>query len=155
VPFNIEANWELPIQLRLGHTGAIYECPDLAGIPEGAGIYIFGRNYGGRITPFYVGRAENLRCRIKQQFNSVKLMTNIREGKTGTRFLIYCQPRPRRGQPIKRVIRIMEESLIAYILSQGYELMQKQGLKRPNHTLSFRGNRTSEGIIRRFMRIRA
>jgi hypothetical protein len=155
VSLNIEAEWGQPIPLQEARSGAIYECPDLTTIPEGPGIYIFFREHGKQITPLYVGRAEKLRRRIKQQFNSVKLMTSIREAQTGSRFLIYCEPKPKRGQKMKSVIRIMEEALIAHLLSKGYDLMQKQGIKRPTHTLSFRGNRTSEGISARFMRVRA
>jgi hypothetical protein len=155
VSLNIEAEWGQPIPLRSARSGAIYQCPDLTTIPEGPGIYIFYREHGRQRTPFYVGRAEKLRRRIKQQFNSVKLMTSIRDAETGSRFLIYCQPRPKRGQQMKRVIRIMEEALIAHLLSENYELMQKQGVKRPSHTLKFRGNRTSEAISPRVMRVRA
>jgi hypothetical protein len=106
LPLNIEAEWEQPLPLHLAHSGAIYECPDLNEIPAAPGIYVFGRDYGGKITAFYVGRAENLRRRIEQQLNSVKLMTGIRDAEAGKRFLIYCQPRLRRGQQVKRVIRI-------------------------------------------------
>ena len=152
---NIDAQWEQPIPLQLAHTGAIYERPDLDQIPEAPGIYVFGRDHGGRITPFYVGRAENLRRRLGQQFNSVKLMTSIRDAETGSRFLIYCQPHIKPGQKAKSVIRIMEDALIAHILSEGFELMQTQGLRRPNHAIKFHGNRTSEGIVPRLIRLRA
>jgi hypothetical protein len=155
VSLNIEAEWGQPIPLRSAARGAIYECPDLIAIPEGPGIYIFYREHSKQVTPFYVGRTEKLRRRIKQQFNSVKLMTSIRDAETGSRFLIYCQPRPKRGQQMKAVIRIMEEGLIAHLLSEGCELMQKQGVRRPTHTVKFRGNRTSEAISPRFMRVRA
>jgi hypothetical protein len=51
------------------------------------------------------------------------------------------------------VISILEQALIAHALSEDFELLQKQGTKTPNHTISFQGNRTSEDLAPRRMRV--
>jgi hypothetical protein len=150
---NIEATWSQPITLRLAKSGAIYECEDPDSVPSRAGVYVFGREHGDSAAPLYIGKALNLRRRIEQQLNSVRLMTGIREAQIGGRFLIYCMPVLKRGQRIVRVISILEQALIAHALAEDFELLQKQGTKTPNHTISFQGNRTSEDLAPRRMRV--
>jgi hypothetical protein len=134
---NIEASWSRPIRLRPVMYGTIYECENPEQIPTDSGVYIFGREHGDAAAPLYIGKALNLRRRIDQQLNSVRLMTGIREAQIGTRFLIYCTPQLKRGQ---KAIR-------------DFELLQKQGTKTPNHTIRFQGNRTSEDLAPRRMRV--
>ena len=150
---NIEASWSRPIQLRAVLYGAIYECEDLDQIPTDSGVYIFGREHGEAAAPLYIGKALNLRRRIEQQLNSVRLMTGIREAQAGGRFVIYCTPQLKRGQRALRVITILEQALIAHALAEDFELLQKQGTKTPNHTIRFQGNRTSEDLAPRRMRV--
>ena len=83
---NIEAVWSRPIRLRLARFGAIYECEEPDSIPTESGVYIFGREHGDAAAPLYIGKALNLRRRIEQQLNSVRLMTGIREAQSGGRF---------------------------------------------------------------------
>jgi hypothetical protein len=137
----------------LARYGAIYSCDDLFNIPTASGIYIFGREHGEAAAPLYIGKALNLRRRIEQQLNSVRLMTGIREAQSGGRFVIYCVPQLKRGQRAVRVISILEQALIAHALAEDFELLQKQGTKTPNHTIRFSGNRTSEDLAPRRMRV--
>jgi hypothetical protein len=150
---NIEAAWSWPLELRLARSGMIYECADLEAIPIEPGVYVFGREHGYSVAPLYIGQALNLRRRIDQQLNSVRLMKGIYEAPRGTRFLIYCVPRLKPGQKARKVIGIMENAIIAYALSEDFELLQKQGTMTPNHTISFAGNRTSQAIAPRRMRV--
>jgi hypothetical protein len=155
VPLNIEATWNQPIEIFEAKSGAIYACPELSLIPEEPAVYVFGRQHGNNVEPLYIGKALNLRQRMKQQFDSVRLMSSLKEGGNGIRFLIYCIPALKRGQPARKVIKVLEDSLIAHALSEGHELLQKQGTLRPNHTIRFSGNRTSEAIAGRLIRLRA
>lgn len=155
MPLNIDARWSQPIDLRLAKAGAIYECEKLQEIPSEAGIYIFGRCHGESRTPLYIGKALNLRRRIEQQLNSVRLMTGIKEAQNGSRFLIYCVPQIKRGQRVAQVVKLLEDALIAHALAFDHELLQKQGTKRPNHTIKFSGNRVSEALAPRHMRVSA
>ncbi len=155
MPLNIEARWSHPIIIRLAKVGAIYECEDLHEIPSEAGIYIFGRCHGESRAPLYIGKALNLRKRIEQQLNSVRLMTGIKEAASGNRFLIYCVPKIKPGQRATQVVKLLEDALISHALAFDHELLQKQGTKRPNHTIKFSGNRASEAIAPRKMRVSA
>ena len=150
---NIEALWSHPIALRLARSGAIYELDYLGSIPEEPGVYVFCRAYGDSVAPLYIGKALNLQRRIEQQLNSVRLMTSIRDAQSGLRFLIYCVPQLRPGQRAVRVVAILEDALIAHALAEDFELLQKQGTKTPNHTIRFAGNRISERLAPRRMRV--
>ena len=150
---NIEAVWSKPLGLKVAKWGAIYECKALDEIPSLPGVYIFGREHGDAAAPLYIGKALNLRRRIEQQLNSVRLMKGILEAQIGGRFVIYCTPLLKRGQRAVRVISILERALIAHALSEDFELLQKQGTMTPNHKISFQGNRTSEDLAPRRMRV--
>jgi hypothetical protein len=82
-------------------------------------------------------------------------MRRMEQAETGQRFFMYCTVSMKRGQKIASVLKVLEGALIAYTLGEGYELLQKQGTRRPSHTVKFSGNRTSEAIVPRFMRLRA
>jgi hypothetical protein len=154
LPLNIDAAWSKPIKLSEARSGASYVCPNLAHLPEEPAVYIFGRQHGNSIAPLYIGKALNLRQRLEQQFDSVKLMSRLKSAGNGSRFLIYCEPTLKRGQKAAKVIKVMEDALIAHALAEGHELRQKQGTLRPNHTIKFAGNRTSEAIAGRLVRLR-
>ncbi len=155
MPLNIDATWGKPIELSESYSGTAYICPELTLLPEEAGVYVFGRRFGNSVTPIYIGKALNIRQRIAQQFDSVRLMSSLKDAANGSRFLIYCVPQLKRGQKVRNVIKVMEDALIAHALAEGHELRQKQGTLRPNHTIGFSGNRTSEAIADRFIRLRA
>jgi hypothetical protein len=92
VPLNIDAVWAKPIKLKETGTSATYICPELTLFPEEPAVYIFGREFGDNVTPIYIGKALNLRQRMQQQFDSVKLMSRLKSAANGSRFLIYCLP---------------------------------------------------------------
>src|SRR5580704_12832839 len=139
LPLNIDAAWSKPIELSETRSGASYVCPDLKGLPEEPVVYIFGRQHGKSIVPLYIGKALNLRQRMEQQFDSVKLMSRLKSGGTGSRFLIYCTPTLKRGQQATKVVKVMDDALLALALAEGHEVRQKQGTLRPNHTIKFAG----------------
>jgi hypothetical protein len=150
---NIEAVWSRPLELKLVNSGAIYRCGEIESIPYEPGCYIFGRAYDDYAAPLYIGKALMLRRRIEQQLDSVRLMTGIREAQKGGRFVIYCTPLLKRGQRAVKVISILEQALIAHAMSEDFELLQKQGTKTPNHTISFQGNHTSLELAPKNMRV--
>jgi hypothetical protein len=73
---DLHLEWGVPHRLRRSTGDGIYEV-DLSHIPEVPGIYIFLRVHGNLREALYVGKANNLRARIKQQLNVVKLMRGI------------------------------------------------------------------------------
>ncbi len=101
-----------------------------------------------------MGKSKNVRRRISQHLNSVKLMTAIYESQAVKRWVISCAPKFKPGQEKTKILRVLENGLIDYMMAEGFELKQKQGTKRPNHKISFTGNRDSERLVPRKMRVR-
>jgi hypothetical protein len=154
LPLNIEACWTQPVPLRRATAGAIYDCHEIDELTAEAGIYVFYRKHGERFEPLYVGKSTNIRKRVVQHLNSVRLMTAIKEAGTGGRYVIGCQPLAKPGQDVNKVLKILENGLIDYFMAQGFSLKQKQGTNRPNHQIHFTGNRSSEALVERSMRVR-
>jgi len=154
---NIDATWYKPLVLKDGNAdNLIYSCPKFDSVPEAAGVYIFGREYGDAIFPLYIGRSTNLRLRLEQHLeHSVRLMNNIQKAPAGTRFFLFCTVSLKRGQKEESVLQTLESALISHALAEGHQLLNEQGTRRPNHTIRFKGNRTSEAIAPRFMRVRS
>jgi hypothetical protein len=155
MPLNIHAKWNQPVVLTLGGAGAIYSCPDIGNVPDTAGVYVFYRQFGDNVIPLYIGMAANIRGRLEQYLNSVRLMVAIVNALAGGRYFMCCEVEFRRGQDRRKVLKTLESALIAHALAEGHELLNKQGIKRPNHTIQFTGNRASESLAPRFMRMRA
>lgn len=107
----------------------------LEDIPKVAGIYIFLRVHGSTMEALYVGKANNLRTRIKQQMNNLSLMHGIKSAQNGTRRLVYAEFSPRPGQQRSKAIPICEQTLIRYYLAQGHNLLNIQGVKLKFHEL--------------------
>lgn len=61
-----------------------------AEIPTTAGIYVFLRVHGVSAEALYVGKATNLKSRIKQQLNKLKLMTAILNATNGERRIAFA-----------------------------------------------------------------
>jgi hypothetical protein len=154
MPLNIEAGWSKPVRLSLAPAGAIYSCDELDRLPAASGVYIFYRKHGDRLTPLYVGKTGNVRKRIVQHLDSVRLMKAIYEAEAGGKYVICCEPHVKPGQDLTAVLSVLENALIDYFMGEGFELKQKQGTKRPSHQISFTGNRISEKLVGRGMRAR-
>lgn len=144
------------MELRDGRSeGLIYYSDHLDEIPENAGVYVFGRIHGDNVEPIYIGKAGNLRRRIRQHFEgSIRLMHRLQEAKTGARVVLIGEWKSKRGQREERVLPIVERMLIKYALAEGYELFNEKGTKTPVHTLAMTGNRSiCSGLFRREMKI--
>jgi hypothetical protein len=155
VPLNIHAKWHQPIPLTPNTIGTIYSCPDIESVPETAGVYVFGRQFGDNAYPLYIGQARNIRKRLVQNLDRVHLMVAIRDALGGSRFFMCCEIEFRSGAPRQKVLNTLESALIAHAFAEGHELLNIKGTKRPNHTIKFQGNVTSQCLAPRLMRVRA
>lgn len=63
-------------------------------------------------------------------------MLAIKDAESGRRFFMYCVME---GAAEKK-LKTLKSALIAHILSEGHELLNKQGVKKPNHTVTFLKN---------------
>jgi hypothetical protein len=154
MPLNIEACWSKPVRLTVASAGAIYECRELDRLPAAPGVYVFYRQHGEQMDPLYIGKSTNVRKRVSEHLNSVRLMMAIYDSQAGGKHVICCEPSVRPGQKMSKILAVLENALIDYAMAEGFELKQKQGTKRPNHQIRFTGNRTSEALVPRHMRVR-
>ena len=128
---NPHLSWLKPQQLRRDPYTL-----DLEAVPRTPGIYIFYRKYGSVFEVFYVGKALNLRSRLKGQLNNHKLMTSIKSAANGTRMLCYGEVKLKPGQKAASAIRAAEKLLIRHFVEEGHELFNIQGVKLGVQTLT-------------------
>lgn len=144
----IEVKWSRPLPLRDGSAELLtYTCDDLDPSLDEPGVYIFARRHGDSVSPLYIGQASRLKQRVEQQFaNNTRLMNGLKQAGAGQRILLLGRVQFKRGQQLKQVLNVLESALIQHALTEGHELLNKQGTKTPVHTISFQGNRTSRCI---------
>ncbi len=118
----------------------IYKC-DLEELPDTAGFYIFGRRHGIDIEALYVGKANSIRARVKQQLRNIPLMKHVQTAKTGGRTLLAGCFVAKRGQQQDTYLRIIERSLIRHFLLEGRDLVNVQGARRKQHEITSSGGR--------------
>ena len=137
----ISIAWQPPLQLYSGYReNLIYTC-DVSAVPAVAGVYAFGRAFGWRFAPIYIGETQNLRVRIEQHLNSVALMMALQSARNGTRYVHVGVLEGRRGQNEKSALQRAERAMIKYALAQGHELVNDRGTKTPYDEIQFSGNR--------------
>ena len=144
----ISLTWDKPFRLRDGAKfSQVYYCPKLDRISNKAGAYVFARRFGAVVAPLYVGQAVKLRSRIGHHFKgNVRLMLRLKEADMGQRILLVGRLKLGRGQQKKKVLNVVESSLIKHALTQGHVLLNKQGVKTRVHTIKSKGNRSSKQI---------
>jgi hypothetical protein len=106
-------------------------------IPDEPGIYVFARKFGSIIEPMYVGRALNLRLRIKTQFNNLKLMGAIGKPKSlnGVRVLLVGAIKKQPGLKLSEAIKVAEQGHIEHALTAGCPLLNIQGTRTLKHAI--------------------
>jgi hypothetical protein len=135
----LHIEWSRPLHLRdASSRNMIYDL-DLAKVLSGAGVYVFGRRFGSQFEALYVGKAEKLRGRVKGQLNNLRLMQHLHNAKAGKRILLSGVLITKRGQRLSKSLALAERSLIRYFLSEGHDLVNKQGTRLRRHELESTG----------------
>ena len=130
---NIE--WSRPIPLRdAREVNMIYDL-DLNKVSTGSGVYVFGRCWGKQFEALYVGKATNLRSRIKGHLNNLRLMQHLRNAKNGKRIVLPGRLRTKPGQRRDKCLVLAERALIRYFLFEAHDLVNKQGTRLRRHEL--------------------
>ncbi|MEW6366530.1 MAG: hypothetical protein AB1714_18030 [Acidobacteriota bacterium] len=136
----LHVEWSRPIQLRDASKDNMIYTLDLNRVGTGAGIYIFGRRWGSQFEALYVGKASNsVRGRVKNHLNNLRLMQHLRNAKTGRRFVLTGEILTKRGQRLAKSLTLTERALIRYFLSEGHDLVNKQGTRIRRHELESSG----------------
>ena len=133
--------WGRPVALKDGKANNLLYWVDPNKLPEDAGVYVFGRRWGHEsFEALYVGQATNIRHRVKIQFNNLKLMMHLRDARNGKRILLTGVIATKPGQQIKRCLNVAEQTFIRHFLSEGHDLVNKQGVRLRQDTITSSGN---------------
>src|SRR5262249_10060334 len=97
-----------------------------------------GRKYSGSFEALYVGKASKLSSRINGQLNNLRLVDHVRNSRNGHRLLVFATVRFKPGQPKSKVLKIVEKAFIKYFLSEGHDLVNKQGTRIRRHEIASR-----------------
>jgi hypothetical protein len=129
--------WHKPVKLKESRpdSDSIYEI-DLDRIPETPGVYIFIRQFGNNKNALYIGKAKNLKTRIKQHLNSVRLMRKIQKEANGSRAVAFGEFISKPGQKADNCISYIERALIRHFLSEGHNLLNISGTRIAKHTIT-------------------
>lgn len=133
---NLHVEWGRPIQLRDASRDDMVYSLDLGKVADVAGVYIFGRRWGSQFEALYVGKAGNIRSRINGHLNTnLRLMLHLRNAKAGKRIVLAGELVPKRGQRLPKSLLLAERALIRYFLSEGHDLVNRQGVRLRRHEL--------------------
>ncbi|MBA7667736.1 hypothetical protein ES703_75834 [subsurface metagenome] len=144
----ISVEWGKPLALRDGSRQNLMYVVDLDKVPDSAGVYVFGRRWGKNIEALYVGKATNIRGRVKGQFNNLRLMQHLKQAKTGKRVLLFGNAITKPGQKIDKVVSLLERVLIRHFLSEGHDLVNRQGARIRRHEVNSDGYQPKKFIPR-------
>ncbi|MCH2556379.1 MAG: hypothetical protein MK005_03665 [Alcanivorax sp.] len=138
---DLHVSWQNPLFLRNASASQGIYSVDINRIPAQAGVYIFLRIHGESAKALYVGKAKNLKSRVKQQLNNVQLMKGIESAANGQRRLLIGVFEPKPGQSKDSSIARIEKALIRHYLAKGDALINKQGTRIKSGTV--RSQRTA------------
>jgi hypothetical protein len=135
----LQIEWSRPVQLRDASSQNMIYALDSGKVLSAAGIYVFGRRFGRQFEALYVGKAEWIRGRVKGQLNNLRLMQHLRNAKAGKRILLAGKLITKPGQRLTKCLALAERALIRYFLSEGHDLVNKQGTRLSRHELASTG----------------
>jgi len=126
-----------PLELKDGsEEGLIYSLP-IKRLPESSGIYMFARTHGRRFEALYIGKATDLRRRVKQQLESnVRLMKHLKTARKGKRIILVGVVVAKQAQQLQKVLKIIERAFIKRYLAEGHALVNKQGTRLRRHRIT-------------------
>jgi hypothetical protein len=133
----LQIEWVRPMAMRdaLRDEHLIYAF-DHFKLPEDAGVYVFGRRYGRNFEALYVGKASSIRWRIRGQLKNLPLMLHLKKAKAGRRIVLAGRFIAKPGQKEEKCLTLLERALIRYFLSEGHDLVNKQGARLRRHEIT-------------------
>jgi hypothetical protein len=135
----LQIEWSRPLVLKDGSPQNLIYSLALNKLPQRSGVYVFGRKWGNQFEALYVGKANGIRGRVKSQLNNLRLMSHLKNAKLGKRVLLAGVMKTRPGQHIEKCLPLMERALIRYFLSEGHDLVNKQGTRLRRHEVTSSG----------------
>jgi hypothetical protein len=142
----LQIEWLRPISLNDAADPNLIYAVEIERLPPAPGIYIFGRLWGNQFEALYVGKASRVRGRIKKQLNNLKLMHHLKNAKNGKRVVLAGRIITKPGQQVDKCLPIIERALIRYFLSEGHDLVNKQGTSLRRHELESLGKYPKQSL---------
>jgi len=105
-------------------------------LPSTAGVYIFGRRYGNNFEALYVGKAGKISGRVSGHLKNLPLMLHLQNAKNGKRVVLAGKFVSKPGQQETKCLSLLEKALIRYFLSEGHDLVNKQGTRLRRHEIA-------------------
>jgi len=137
----LHIEWIKPVVLRDARKENLIYKIDIEKMPPVPGIYIFGRRWGpGQFEALYVGKAVGIRSRVNGQMNNLRLMQHLKNAKNGKRVLLAGKVHTKPGQKVEKCLKVIERGFIRYFLSEGHDLVNKQGTRLSRHEIASVGN---------------
>lgn len=136
----LHVEWRSPTPLRdATQPNMIYDT-EVSKLPEAPGVYILGRQWGNSYEALYVGKANDIRARVKGQLNNLRVMQHLRNAKSGKRIILAGKMKMKPGQQLKKSLALVERTLIRHFLSEGHDLVNKQGTRIRRHEIVSSGS---------------
>jgi hypothetical protein len=138
--------WGRPVQLRDGSLQNLIYIADLNRLPKAPGVYVLARRWGTEVEALYVGKANQIRGRVKTQLNNLRLMQHMRNAKAGKRIVLTGRFVSKPGQQLGKCLLLIERALIRYFLSEGHDLVNTQGTRLRRHEVESTGKHPKKFI---------
>jgi hypothetical protein len=135
----LNVEWSRALPLRDGSKLNMIYTMAIDRVPRVPGVYIFGRRYGQNFEALYVGKANKIRGRVRGQFNNLRLMQHLKNAKSGKRVLLAGHFKAKPGQAKGKCLNLIERALIRHFLSEGHDLVNKQGVRLRRHEIESSG----------------
>ena len=136
----LHIQWTKPLLLKDASKENLVFWTDVEKLPDAPGIYVFGRRTRqGQFEALYVGKAGRIRARVKNHFNNLRLMQHLKNAKNGKKIVLAGSIVTKPGQQIEKCLRIVERGFIRYFLSEGHDLVNKQGTRLRRHEVTSTG----------------
>lgn len=135
----LHLEWTRALPLRDGRKQNMIYTIAIDRLPKLPGVYIFGRRYGKKFEALYVGKANQIRARIRSQFNNLRLMQHLKNAKSGKRVILAGHFKAKPGQAEGKCLALIERALIRHFLSEGHDLVNKQGVRLRRHEIESAG----------------
>jgi hypothetical protein len=137
----LSVQWTKPLTLKDASRENLIYRTEIHKLPNAPGIYVFGRRWGGnQFEALYVGKANQIRGRVNGHFNNLRLMQHLKGAKNGRRIVLAGRFIAKPGQQVDKCLRIIERGFIRYFLSEGHDLVNKQGTRLRRHEVTSSGN---------------
>ncbi len=143
----LHVQWNRPVPLTDARRQGLIYWTDLDKLPDVPGVYVFGRRFGTGFEALYVGKAKNLRRRVKGHLTkNLRLMLRVKDARAGQRIILAGRFIAKPGQQEDKCLRLIERSLIRHFLSEGHDLSNIQGAKLRQHEVISAGKHPKQLI---------